>query len=654
MSEIPLIPRKLFFGNPDKAFVRISPDGLHLAYLAPLEGVLNVWVAPLQALDSARPVTHDTGRGIRFFAWAFTNQHILYIQDKNGDENWRLFSVELASLAEKDLTPFENVQTQINCISPKFPQELVIGLNKREAAWHDLYRANLVTGNLTLIEENERFVGYLVDDDYQARLAFQPLPDGGQDIWIANYENTGPNGLHWEKWDHIPQGDELTTNPFGFDKAGQVLYLKDSRGRDTAALKTCDLASKAAILLAEDPLADAEDVLIHPTEKNIQAVSFVYERKRWQILDAAIEPDLAYLQTIADGELEIASRSLDDAYWIALYVVDNSPVCYYLYDRSQRNATYLFSNRKELEKQPLVKMHSTVIQAQDGLPLVTYYSLPLDSDSNQDGIPDHPLPMVLVPHGGPWGRDYWGYDPLHQWLANRGYAVMCVNFRSSTGFGKAFTNAGDRQWGGRIIADQFDACQWAITQGIADAQQIAILGGSFGGYSTLAGLTFYPDVYACGVDLVGPSNLITLLETIPPYWKPMLEMLTSRIGDHRTEEGRRLLTEHSPLTYVERIRKPLLIGQGANDPRVKQSESDQIVAAMKAKNIPVTYLLYPDEGHGFARPENNLSFFATAEAFLARQLEGRYEPIGDDFANSSLQVIEGAGEVPGLKEHLES
>jgi dipeptidyl aminopeptidase/acylaminoacyl peptidase len=297
-------------------------------------------------------------------------------------------------------------------------------------------------------------------------------------------------------------------------------------------------------------------------------------------------------------------------------------------------------------------MSSVVVKSRDGLDLVAYISLPPGSDSNGDGIPDRPVPMVLMPHGGPWGRDFWGYNPWHQWLANRGYAVLCVNFRSSTGLGKAFTNAGDHEWGGKIIEDQADAVQWAIGAGIADAQRVAVMGGSFGGYSTLAGLTFMPELFACGVDLVGPSNLITLLESVPPYWKPMLELFTTRVGDFRTEEGRALLTKHSPLTYADRICRPLLIGQGANDPRVKQAESDQIVAAMQAKGIPVTYVLYPDEGHGFARPENNLSFNAIAEAFLARCLGGRSEPIGADFANSSLQVLTGADQISGLPEAL--
>jgi len=451
----------------------------------------------------------------------------------------------------------------------------------------------------------------------------------------------------------VPSEDALTTETVGFDKSGRTLFMVDSRGRNTAALVAMDVESGKKTLLAEDPRADAADIVRHPTEKHIQAVSFVYERKRWQVLDRSIEPDLAALRAVSAGDVEIASRTLDDSLWVVAYLVDDGPVRYYLYDRQRRQARFLFTNRKDLETYPLAKMHPVVIKARDGLDLVCYYTLPLGSDPDSDGIPERPLPLVLNPHGGPWHRDYWGYHPWHQWMANRGYAVLAVNFRSSTGLGKAFVNAGNLEWGGKIMEDQQDAVRWAIEQGIADPQKLAVMGGSFGGYSTLAGLTMYPDVFACGVDLVGPSNLITLLETIPPYWKPLLEQFTTRVGDHRTAEGRALLAKHSPLTYVERIRSPLLIGQGANDPRVKQAESDQIVQAMQTRGIPVTYVLYPDEGHGFARPQNNLSFYAIAEAFLARRLGGRYEPIGDDFGGSSLQVLAGAENVPGLKAALD-
>jgi dipeptidyl aminopeptidase/acylaminoacyl peptidase len=369
----------------------------------------------------------------------------------------------------------------------------------------------------------------------------------------------------WEPWEMIPGEDVMTTGFIGLDKTGTVIFMNDSRGRNTSAVVARSLVTQQTTFLAQDLQVDAQDVIRHPTEKHVQAVSFVYERERWQILDHSIEPDLAYLRTVADGEMEIISRTLDDTFWVILYLVDNGPARFYLYDRRQRLVHFLFTDRQALEDQPLVKMHSAVIKSRDGLDLVVYYSLPRGSDSKGNGIPDKPIPMVFTPHGGPWGRDFWGYDPWHQWLANRGYAALCVNFRSLTGFGKAFTNAGDRQWGGKILEDQVDAVQWAIQIGIANPKRVAVMGASFGGYSTLAGLTLTPELFVCGIDLVGPSNLITLLESMPPYWKPMLEMFTTRVGDHRTEEGRTLLTAHSPLTYVDRIYRPLLIGQGAKE-----------------------------------------------------------------------------------------
>jgi dipeptidyl aminopeptidase/acylaminoacyl peptidase len=301
---------------------------------------------------------------------------------------------------------------------------------------------------------------------------------------------------------------------------------------------------------------------------------------------------------------------------------------------------------------PLVKMHPVTIKSRDGLNLVSYLSLPLDADPNGSGRPSKPLPMVLVVHGGPWGRDSWGFDSEHQLLANRGYAVLSVNFRASTGLGKAFTNAGNKEWAGRMHDDLLDAVDWAIAERIADPQRVAIMGGSYGGYATLVGLTFTPEKFACGVDIVGPSNLVTLLSTIPEYWVPQLQLFKDRVGDHTTDEGKKLLGERSPLNFADKIQRPLLIGQGANDPRVKQAESDQIVAAMRAKKIPHTYVLFPDEGHGFARPENNLAFYAVAEAFLAEHLGGRYEPIGADFTGSSIRCPEGADQVPGVADAL--
>lgn len=446
--------------------------------------------------------------------------------------------------------------------------------------------------------------------------------------------------------------DVLTTSPGGFDKTGRILYMLDSRGRNTAALVTLDLDTREETIVAEDPRADLSRLLMHHTEKTVQAMGFTYERTQWKVLDPAVARDLEYLRAVTDGDIEVVSRTLDDNHWIVAYLPDDGPVRYYRYDREENEAEFLFTNRKALEGLPLVKMRPVVIKSRDGLNLVSYLSLPADTDRDGDVRPDKPVPMVLMVDGGPWRRDTWGYNSEHQMLANRGYAVLSVNFRGSTGFGKEFINASNLEWGGKMHDDLIDAVQWAVDEGIADPERVAIMGSSYGGYSTLVGLTFTLETFACEVDIVGPSNLVTLLKSFPPYCQPEIELWTTRMGDHRTEEGRAFLTERSPLTHVDRIERPLLIGQGANDPRVKQAESDQIVAAMKEKNIPVTYVLYPDEGHGFARPENRLSFFAVSDGFLAQCLGGRYELVGDDFAGSSITVPVGHEHIPGLEEAL--
>lgn len=648
-NSVPLIERSVLFGNPDRTSPLLSPDGSRLAFLAPVEvepgkSVLNVWVGPADNPDAAVPVTKDTNRGIRQFLWAFNNTHIIYRQDVGGDENWRIYSVDLsAGNAERDLTPFEGARAEIEGVSHRFPDEIMIGLNNRNPKFHDLMRVNVKTGELVVrMENNEGFTGFHVDDDFNVRFAVRYSADGGIE-WLRVREDGGT-----EPWDSVPMEDTLTTQPVGFDKTGRFAYAIDSRGRDTGALVRIDTQTKAKELLAENDKADAGGVLVHPTENTVQAVSFTYDRQRWKILDESIAGDFAYLRTVADGDFSVASRTLDDKHWIVAYVMDDGPVRYYRYDRGAKKATYLFSNRKAIEGLPLARMHPVVIRSRDDLNLVSYLTLPVWSDTDGDGKSSEPLPMVLLVHGGPWARDYWGLNSMHQWLANRGYAVLSVNFRGSTGFGKAFINAGNLQWAAKMHDDLIDAVDWAIAEGIADPKRVAIMGGSYGGYATLVGLTFTPDKFAAGVDIVGPSNITTLLNTIPPYWAPALELFKKRVGDHTTEEGRAFLDSRSPLSRVGNIKKPLLIGQGANDPRVKQSESDQIVHAMKEKNIPVTYVLFPDEGHGFARPENRMSFNAVAEAFLAEHLGGRYQPIGEDFKGSSIQVPTGAEAIPGM------
>jgi dipeptidyl aminopeptidase/acylaminoacyl peptidase len=645
-----LIPRETLFGNPDRAGAQVSPDGKQLAFLAPLDGVLNVWVAPSDKPSVGKAVTKDTNRGIRRYFWAYTNQHIVYLQDKGGDENWRVYSVDLSNNnAEKDLTPFEKVNAQIEEVSYKFPDEILVGLNNRDAKYHDIHRVNIRTGQMSLVTQNDGFAGFLTDDDFKVRFAQRMTPDGGSELVKPG------DGGKWADFIKIGMEDALTTQAAGFDKTGKTLYLMDSRGRNTSALTALNLDTNQQTTIGEDPRADVGGILIHPTEKNIQAYAANYLRNEWRVVDKAIQGDFDYLRTVAEGDFTVGSRTLDDKKWIVVYVMDNGPVRYYLYDRGAKKANFLFTNNQDLEKATLTKMTPVIIKSRDGMDLISYVSLPAaERVSGSTPRPSKPLPMVLNVHGGPWGRDAWGLNSTHQWLANRGYAVLSVNFRGSTGFGKKFINAANMEWAGKMHDDLIDAVNWAVKEKIADPKKVAVMGGSYGGYATLVGLTFTPDVFACGVDIVGPSNIVTLLNTIPPYWTPMIEMFTSRVGDHRTEEGKSFLAQRSPLTFVDRIKKPLLIGQGANDPRVKQAESDQIVKAMQDKKIPVTYVLFPDEGHGFARPENRMSFNAVAEAFLAEHLGGRYQPIGTDFKGSTITVPTGATQVPGLADSIGS
>ena len=658
-----LIPRKVLFGNPDRSQVRISPDGKFISFLGPRDGVMNVYVAPADDPGAAKPVTNDRKRGIPFYFWAYDSNHVLYGQDQGGNENWNVFSVDVAKPDDaRNLTPDEKVAARITQVSEKHPDEILISLNDRDPRFHDVYKINISTGEKTLLVKNPGEIngatisGFIADDDYRIRFAGGSTPDGGNEFFQpkSGSADAKPGEMEWESYDKVGADDSLTTDPQGFDKTGDVLYMQDSRGRDTAALFAVDVKTKQKKLLAEDKRADAGEVLIHPTEKNAQAVSFEYDRQHWKVLDPSIQGDFDYLKTVADGEFNVGSRTLDDKTWIVTYVVDDGPVRFYRYDRAAKKATFLFTNRKALEGQPLAKMHPVVIKSRDGLDLVSYLTLPkgsYDTSTAAGGSPrvQRPLPMVLFVHGGPWGRDAWGLNGMHQWLANRGYAVLSVNFRGSTGFGKKFVNAGNMEWGGKMHDDLIDAVNWAVKSGVADKNKVAIMGGSYGGYATLVGLTFTPDVFACGVDIVGPSRIVTLFETIPPYWIAGLNMFKQRVGDHTTEEGRKFLDSRSPLTRVDKIKKPLLIGQGANDPRVKQAEADQIVKAMKDKKLPVVYVLYGDEGHGFRRPENNLSFNAVTEQFLAAHLGGRAEPIGDDFKGSSIEIKEGADQIKGVE-----
>ncbi|MCA9286682.1 MAG: S9 family peptidase [Phycisphaerales bacterium] len=631
-----LLPRELFFGNPQRAGVKLSPDGKRLSYLAPNQGVLNVWVQTVGE-DDARAVTTSTVRPIREYHWMPNGEQIVYSQDRGGDENFRLYAVNVADGKEVELTPFDAVQARITAIDRTFPDELLVSINDRNPALHDVWRVNTRTGARTLAFLNEEgYSGVLADASFAVRVAFRMNADGSTTVYFRD-DPASP----WYELARFGLEDAATSGPMGFSRDGRTLYLKDSSRGDTGALFAYSIeddGTRRYSQVAADPHADLADVVFNPVTGRPEAAAFEYLRTEWVPLDASFAADWHLLTNNIEGDLSITGRDQENRRWTIAAMRDNGPIAYYLYERDTGEARFLFSNRVDLEGLRLASMRPVVITSRDGLPLVSYLTLP-------SGSPGTDLPMVLLVHGGPWARDSWGYNPIHQWLANRGYAVLSVNFRGSTGFGKAFLNAGNREWAKRMHDDLIDAVNWAVGEGIADPARIAIMGGSYGGYATLVGLTFTPEVFAAGVDIVGPSHLRTLLETIPPYWEPLKAMFDRRVGSLEEAEW---LDSISPLTRVDAIKRPLLIGQGRNDPRVKESESLQIVRAMRERKIPVTYVVFPDEGHGFARPANRLAFFAVAEAFLAQTLGGDYEPIGNAVKLSTAEIPVGGELIPGL------
>jgi dipeptidyl aminopeptidase/acylaminoacyl peptidase len=620
----PLAPRDLFFGNPVKAGPQISPDGTLLGYLAPSDqGVLNVWVKTI-GKDDDRMVTSDEKRGIRQYFFAADGKTLLYMQDVGGNENFHLYAVPVVGGATRDLTPHEGARAAGVDMDKKHPNELLVGMNVRDKKLFDMYRINLETGEEKLDTENPGDVlGWDTDADFQVRAAQAQNPQDGSTIVRVRDAVDKP----WHDLLTLPADEN--GGFVGFTADGKAGYVETSIGSDVTRLVKMDLATgKELETLAQDPRCDVGGVMIQSDSRAVQAVGFNYLRNEWKVLDKSIQADFAALRKLNPGDFGITSRDRADDKWIVAYTNSDTQVKWYLYDRGTKKAAFLFGNQPALEKVKLAKMEGVVIKSRDGLDVPCYLVLPI-------GVPAKNLPLVLYIHGGPWARDGWGYNPTDQWLANRGYAVINVNYRASTGFGKKFLHAGDLQWGAKMQDDLTDAAKWAIASGYADPKRVAIMGGSYGGYATLAGLTFTPDLYACGVDIVGPSNLKTLLESVPPYWAPMRKMWDLRMGE--VDKDSLFNQKISPLFHVDAIKVPLMIGQGQNDPRVNVRESEQIVAAMRAKNLPVEYVVYADEGHGFARPQNRLDFYGRAENFLAKHLGGRAEPF-QEVAGSSAQV----------------
>jgi dipeptidyl aminopeptidase/acylaminoacyl peptidase len=615
-----LIPLEVLFGNPQRIQPAISPDGTQLGWIAPQDGVLNVWVAPVTGTGidwaAARVVTEDTDRGIRVFTWAHDGRHLLYLQDTGGSENWRLYDVDLVTAERRDLTPFGSVQARILAIDKKFPDEVLVGLNRDNPQLHDVYRLSLVTGELVREVENPGFLDWVADANLVVRAAVAPHEDGGFDLLAR-----GSTDEDWKPLLSVPAEDSLTTGPVAFSADGGSLLALSSLDADTSRLVRLNLATGAAEVLAADPEADVTDVMLHPDTLEPQIATVLKDRSEYLVLDPSLEPDLEAIRALHPGDPSFTGGDDADETWLIGFTNDSGPVAYFSYHRPSRTGRFLFEARPELSDYQLASMEPFSFTARDGLTIHGYATFP--PDAGRSG-----LPMVLNVHGGPWARDAWGYNPEAQWLANRGYLCIQVNFRGSTGYGKAFLNAGDREWGGRMQDDLSDAVAFAVGQGWADPDRVAIYGGSYGGYAALAGATFTPELFSCAVDIVGPSNLKTLIETIPPYWAPMVAQFHTRVG--HPEKDAAFLWSRSPLSAASSIRIPMLIAQGANDPRVKQAESEQIVAAMQAAGVDHEYLLFPDEGHGFAKPENRLRFYAAADRFLARHLGGRAEGAAEE------------------------
>lgn len=604
-----LIPRVDLFGNPERAMPSISPDGQWLAWLAPDDGVLNLWVRHVNTDtdDGARPVTTDRNRGIQQYEWAPDSDHLLYPRDEEGDENTHLYAVSVHTGDVRDLTPFDSVKALMVGQDAQITDRVLIALNKNRPELFDVYELNVATGELIQVLENPRFVDFVADSELQVRGAIAPNPEGGLTILVLK-------GEQWCPVLTVDQPDVLSTELVGFDRDGRRLLVKTSAGANAARLLWIDLETDEQDVIAEDPVYDVHSVWTDPTTKQPLTVSIQRERLHTHAMTPAVRDDLDRLAAIDDGDLEVVSADRANTTWVVSYIHADGPTATYVYDRASGEATLLFHNRPRLAGR-LSPVEPFSFTARDGLDIHGYLTFPTGRSES--------LPTVLLVHGGPPMRDTWELDPQAQWLADRGYLCIQVNFRGSTGYGKDFTVAGQREWGGKMQDDLVDAVEWAVQAGHADPDKVAIYGGSYGGYAALAGAAFTPDLFRCAIALCAPSNLETLLASMPPHWGPMAAEFYASVG-HPSETD--FLRSRSPLFHAQKMKIPLLIAQGANDPRVPQSESDQIVAALRENGVPPEYLLYADEGHGLVKPANRLSFTAAAERFLAEHLGGHFEP----------------------------
>ncbi|OXM50323.1 hypothetical protein CFP71_28245 [Amycolatopsis thailandensis] len=587
----------------------ISPDGRWLAWIAPHEGVLNLWVRPVDAGDDARPVTADRDRGILEYVWAPDGDHLLYPQDQGGDENSHLYAVSVRSGDVRDLTPVDGVKAVLIARDLQITDRVLVGLNKTNPQLHDVYDLNVATGELVKVLDNPGLLGFVADSQLDVRAAVRSNEDGGRTIMVREADG------EWRPVLTVDPIDALSTMALGFDRDGRRLLVKTSADVNATRLIWIDVDSGKHEVVVEDPIYDVASVHTDAATKLPVMVSVQRERLHTHALVDEIKHDLDTLAAVDDGDLHIVSTDRANTTWVVSYVHADGPTASYVYDRATSRARFLFHDRPGLATR-LKEVKPFSFTARDGLEIHGYLTFPAG--------PSEKLPTVLLVHGGPSWRDTWRLNPEAQWLANRGYLCIQVNFRGSTGYGKAFSAAGNREWGGKMHNDLLDAITFAVKAGYADPDRIGIYGASYGGYAALAGAAFTPNVFRCAISLCGPSNLETLLRSIPAYWTLMIAEMYKAVGNPDTESE--LLRKRSPHLHAGNITIPMLIAQGANDPRVPKAESDQIVAALRDNGVPSEYLLFDDEGHGLVKPENRLKFYAWAERFLAEHLDGRHEP----------------------------
>ena len=619
-----LIDREVFFGNPEYAGAQISPDGKFISFIKPYNGTMNIWVKETKApFASAKPLTNDTARPVRGYFWSRDSKYVLFVQDKGGDENFNVYAVNPADKpaagaevpAARNLTDAKGIRAMIYAVPKSDPDALYVGINERDKAWHDLYKIKISTGERTLVSENkDRYQAVYFDNADKLRLAVRSAQNGDTEILRVNADGSTAKIYSCDVFE--------TCSPLQFNKDNKRVYIQTNKGdSDLVELDLLDVETGKTEKVESDPLnkVDLNNVNFSDVSNEIIATSYEDDRNRIYWKNKDFQKDYETIKKrLGDREISFNSATKDESKFIVATYSDVDPGTVWLYDRKTKNLSTLYQVREKLDRAALSPMKSVTYKSSDGLDIQAYLTLP-------KGLEPKNLPVVIFPHGGPWGRDSWGYDTFAQFLANRGYAVLQPNFRASTGYGKKFLNAGNNEWGQKMQDDLTWGVKYLIGQGIADPKRVGIMGGSYGGYATLAGVAFTPDVYSAAVAIVAPSNLKTLLESVPPYWESIRTIFYKRMGDPNTPEGLAQMKRQSPLFSADKIKTPLMIVQGANDPRVNKREADQIVVALRDRNYPVEYLVAPDEGHGFARPVNNSAMVMAAEKFLAEHLGGRYQ-----------------------------